>query len=349
MKVYARNLGKYAILMMLTIVSGMIYFVYSIDFRQSSSSIRKEEPKFSSNSQNYEVHAPIFINSDGDFVSYNFSGLGTRGDPYLIEGYNITSHGTPSFGIEIRNTNVFFVIKSCIFYADYIGVGLYEVAFGSSKIVGNSFNLLIGDGGAIVLGHMQNCTISDNFCVGGMQGIHLNYADGCIIRANSIYDSNYQGINIRYSDSNVITYNRINKVKEHGIALIGTSSHNVIHHNILEENTWSDSYDIDGTPKGSPSSQGYDEGSQNTWYDSESKQGNTWSDYFGVGSYQIDGPANSVDLYPKHTTGLTLFSIIIYAVVGSVVLGTVLTLYIFFRKKRKKLRADSLVPIKTNI
>ena len=35
----------------------------------------------------------------------NFSGVGTRGDPYLIEGYKITSHGTPSFGIDISNTN----------------------------------------------------------------------------------------------------------------------------------------------------------------------------------------------------------------------------------------------------
>lgn len=341
MKVCTRNLDKYAILIILIIFGGGIYVVYSTDFRQSYLSINKEVPKFPSNSQHYEVHTPIYINSDGDFGSYNFSGVGTRGDPYLIEGYNITSHGTPSFGIEIRNTNVFFIIKSCIFYADYVGVRLYEVASGSSKIVGNIFNSLTGDGGAIGLGHMQNCTISDNFCVGSMQGIHLNYADGCIIRANYIYDANYQGINIRYSDSNVITYNRIDNAKEHGIALVGTSSHNIIHHNILVENTWSDSYDIDGTPKGSPSSQGYDEDSQNTWYDSESQQGNTWSDYFGVGSYQIDGPANSVDLYPKHTTGLTLFSIIIYAVIGSAVLGTVLVLYIFYRKKRKKLRSNS--------
>lgn len=111
-----------------------------------------------------------------------------------------------------------------------------------------------------------------------MQGIHLNNADDCIILDNYLYDINYQGINIRYSDSNNIIFNRISNAREHGVALIRTS---------------------------------YDEGSLNTWYDNENKYGNIWSDYFGIGSYQINGPANAIDLYPKHITGLTLFSIII--------------------------------------
>ena len=45
-------------------------------------------------------------------------------------------------------------------------------------------------------------------------------------------------------------------------------------------------------------SQGYDDGIENTWYNSTFKIGNYWSDWNGTGSYAIDGAANSVDFYP---------------------------------------------------
>ena len=322
-------------MLILVIFAGSIFIVHSTVFKLNSDAIDKKKPLFPSSSQCYVTHSPILIESDVDFGSYNLSGAGTRESPYLIEGYNITSHGALSVGIEISNTNAFFVINSCIIYADYMGVLLGSVASGSSKVIKNRIISLTGDGGGITLRDMQNCTLSDNICNNFMAGIHLNYADECIIRDNTFYNINYQGINIRYSDSNSITNNRIINAKEHGIALVGTSSNNIIHHNILEGNTWSDTYNIDDTPKGSPSSQGYDEGSQNIWYDNENKHGNMWSDYFGVGHYQIDGPSNAVDLYPSHTTGLTLFSIIIS--VASITIGIVgaLLIYRFYFKKRK--------------
>jgi len=332
----SRNLVRNYILLILVIFAGSIFSVHSTVFKLNSDTIVKKKPLFPSSSQSYAVHAPILITSDGGFSSYNFSGVGTRNDPYLIEGYNITSHGWLSFGIEIRNTNAFFVINSCVIYADYIGVGLRSVRSGSSKIVGNRIISLIGDGGGITLNNMQNCTISDNICTNFMHGIHLNGADDCIIYDNYLYNIHDQGISIRSSDSNSITYNQIKNSAKHGIALIGTSNSNVIHHNILEENAWSDSYNIDGTQINErPTSQGYDEGSDNIWYDSESKEGNAWSDYFGVGPYQIDGPSNAVDLYPSHTTGLTLLVIIIS--IASITIGIVgaLLIYRFYYKKRK--------------
>ena len=331
----SRNLVRNYVLVVLVIFAGSIFSVHSTNFSLNSSNIIIEKTQFPSSSQSYTTHPPILIESDGDFGSYNFSGVGSREAPYLIEGYNISAQGAYSIGIEISSTNAFFVVNNCIVNTDYIGVGLDDVASGSSKIIGNRIFSLAEDGGGIVLRNMRNCTISDNICINFITGIHLNYADDCIIENNYFYDLIYQGINIRYSDSNIISNNRIRNAKEHGIALVGTSSNNVIHHNILEENTWVDTYSIDGTPKGSPSSQGYDEGSQNIWYDSENKYGNTWSDYFGVGPYQIDGSSNAVDLYPSHTTGLTLFGIIVS--VASITVGLVgaLLIYRFYHKKRK--------------
>ena len=336
----SRNLVRnyvLVILVILVIFAGSIFSVHSANFSLNSSNIAIEKLQFTSSSQSYVSYSPILIESDGDFGSYNFSGAGTRETPYLIEGYNISAQGAYSIGIAISGTNAFFIINGCVIYSDYVGVQLDHVASGSSKVIGNKIFSPTGDGGGIAVRYMQNCTISDNTCTNFMQGIHLNDADGCIIENNYFYDLIYQGINIRHSDSNVITYNRISNAKEHGIALVGTSSSNIIHHNILEENIWSDSYSIDGTPKGSPSSQGYDEGSQNVWYDSESKQGNSWSDYFGVGPYQIDGPVNAVDLYPSHTTGLTLFSIIIsIALITIGIVGALLIYQFYFRKRKNR-------------
>ena len=46
------------------------------------------------------------------------------------------------------------------------------------------------------------------------------------------------------------------------------------------------------------SSQGFDDGTDNTWYDIITSKGNYWNDWSGSGSYAIDGSANCVDLYP---------------------------------------------------
>lgn len=334
-----RNLAKFTILLLLIFFAENIFILYSSVFEQDSNAINKNYYLFPSCSQTFLSHSPIFIDSDGDFGNYNFSGSGTRWNPYLIEGYNITArvrHGILSpVGIEIRDTSAFFVINGCVISSDWVGIRLYNVASGTSKVIGNNIISPTGDGGAISVGYMQNSTISNNICSNFMQGIHLNYAMGCTIQGNSFSNMNYQGINIRYSYSNVIVYNQISNAREHGIALVGTSSSNVIHHNILEDNTWDSSYWIDGVPKGTPSSQGYDEGSQNIWYDNESKQGNSWSDYFGFGSYQIDGPANSIDLYPKHTTGFTSFVIIIVYVLTIFSLVVELIIYRFYYKKKK--------------
>jgi parallel beta-helix repeat protein len=94
----------------------------------------------------------------------------------------------------------------------------------------------MNNGGGILLGNMNNCTIERNYCHDFTQGIHINDGDGCTIQNNTILNSNYQGINIRYSDSNTITYNIIINSKQHGIAIVGTSMNNIIHHNRLESN-----------------------------------------------------------------------------------------------------------------
>lgn len=284
--------------------------------------------------QTYVDHPPIEILSDAAFSGYSFPGNGSFNNPYIIEGYNITALGSLSIAIEIRNTNSYFIIRNCLIYTEYIGIGLSYIHSGTSKISQNIIRSIMNLGGAITLRHMNNCTIERNFCHDFTQGIHIDDVDGCTIHSNTILNSGYQGINFRYSDSNIITSNIIINTKQHGIAMVGTSMNNIIHHNRLENNAWSDSYDIDGgPPQGRPTSQAYDEGSHNIWYQSETQEGNFWSDYFGVGTYSIDGPAGAVDLYPFHTTGITPFLLIIIIIPSSIAISAFLLL--FLRKKRR--------------
>jgi parallel beta-helix repeat protein len=167
---------------------------------------------------------------------------------------------------------------------------------------------------------MMNCTISENRCVNWAQGIHLNQASKCIISGNNVSDSTYQGINIRYSDNNTIIKNRIINSTEHGLVFVGTSEFNVVYNNTFINNGNVAEYTIDGERSGSLSSQGYDEGSDNVWYDTNSNTGNIWSDYSGFGSYAIDGPAHSIDPYPSslepYQVHIIIFSILTVSVLA---------------------------------
>lgn len=170
-----------------------------------------------------------------------------------------------------------------------------------------------------------------------MQGIHLNHADYCFIDNNVIVDNNYQGINIRYSSSNVISYNYIENNREHGVAIVGSGRDNVIHHNTFINNTKSETYNIDGTQKEAPLSQGYDEGYNNIWYDEEEQYGNYWSDYSGIGEYPLDGPRGSTDKYPQ-PPGAFIGTPLVFPIVTVVIIisvSAIVIVVINFLKKSK--------------
>jgi len=243
-------------------------------------------------------HAPILIESNSDFVDLGFSGTGTVEDPYIIEALNITATGASSAGIKVTTTSVYFEIKDCLILSEYIGIVIMSIASSTCSITNNVCISSSGDGGGIGISSSSGCNITENECSNFMQGIHLNSASSCLISSNLINSNNYQGINIRYSNLNTITYNQIKNSEQHGIALVGTSSSNIIHHNTFINNSLTSQYTIDGERTGTTGSQGYDEGSNNKWYDEVGKYGNHWSDYSGSGTYSIDGSSASEDLYP---------------------------------------------------
>ncbi|NHJ87752.1 MAG: hypothetical protein FK734_19985 [Asgard group archaeon] len=275
----------------------------------------------------YTEHVPILIDSNSDFETLGFPGNGSISNPYIIQSLNITATGVLSIGIKVTLTTCHFEIKDCIILSDYIGIFIDQIASGTAKITENICISNTGDGGGIGLSNTNGCNITNNECSYFMQGIHLNGGSSNYISGNIINSNYYQGINIRHSDSNIITHNWISDSEQHGLALVYTSSNNIIHHNHFINNSKADDYEIDGTTTGVIISQGYDEGSNNFWYDTEGKYGNHWSDYNGKGDYSIDGPSNSLDIYPLTLTDTdayplsTILIIISFTIVS--IIGTI--------------------------
>ena len=87
------------------------------------------------------------------------------------------------------------------------------------------------------------------------------------------------------SDLNLIVYNTLVENEGYGIYL-EYSNNNLIYNNTFINNN------LGG------SSQAYDAGSGNTWYNAATQEGNYYNDWPGTGTYSIDGSAGSIDLYP---------------------------------------------------
>lgn len=287
----------------------------------------------------YTEHEMISINSNQDFEDLDISGTGDPDDPYIIEKLSIEATGFMNCAIEVRGTNVHFIIRDCYIMSEYIGIRVADLRAGIAQIINNTCISSSGDGGGLGISSSRGCKIIENRCSNFMQGIHLNNADNCEIIDNNMTDNNYQGINIRYSDGNTITGNLVKNSSQHGLAFVGTAHDNVIHSNRFIDNSNVETYSIDGERTGPLTSQGYDEGSNNTWYNPETERGNWWSDYSGSGSYQIDGPTESTDLYPNRNETPTepvtpdLIQIVIIVSGAGIILVIVIVLVIRKRSK----------------
>jgi parallel beta-helix repeat protein len=286
----------------------------------------------------YTEHNPITINLNQDFRDLGLSGTGAIDEPYIIEGLYIEVTGSENFGIEIQGTTAHFIIRDCHIISEFVGIGIFDLRAGIAQIINNTCISSSGDGGGIGIGSSRGCKIIENRCTNFMQGIHLNHADNCDIIGNNFTDNNYQGINIRYSDGSTITGNLVRNNSQHGLAFVGTAEDNVVHSNTFIDNGDVETYRIDGERTGPLTSQGYDEGTNNTWYDIEAERGNWWSDYSGSGSYIIDGPSESIDLYPNRnetpTDPVTPDLIQIMIIVSGTGIILVLVIVLFIRKRR---------------
>ncbi len=179
-------------------------------------------------------------------------------------------------GIKLSSSNNSTVINNTCNYNQY---GIMLVTSGSSTVADNTCN---NDYHGIYLFSSGSSTVTNNTCNNNNHGIYLSSSDSCVVTYNllqdnekySVYLALENGIFVSNSDNNL---NRI---------FVSSSDNNLIHHNNFVDNN------LGGT------SQAFDGGTNNTWYDTKTLEGNYWSDWSGEGSYSIDGSENSIDLYP---------------------------------------------------
>ncbi len=159
----------------------------------------------------------------------------------------------------------------------------------SSTAVNNtcSFNIFEG----INLQYSGNATVANNTCSNNDgRGIML-HSSGISTVANNICSNNGKyGIYLPSSAFCVVTCNLLQENEEYGVYLRSDSENNLIHHNNFIDNN------IGGTSQAFD--YGFDFETTNTWYDTETLEGNFWFDWSGIGSYSIDSAARAFDLYP---------------------------------------------------
>ncbi len=174
------------------------------------------------------AHGPISITDDSGFSPYLGSGI--PGDPYIIEGYNITT--TSSVGIRISGTTKHFIINNCYVNALDHGIYILNIADGTATITNNTCEKNINHG--IYLSSSHNNILSANNCSNnGEVGILLSLSSNNILSANNCSNNLYEGILLGGSSNNNLSANNCSYNQRKGISL--DSSHN----NILSANNCS--------------------------------------------------------------------------------------------------------------
>ncbi|MBA7515872.1 hypothetical protein ES705_07917 [subsurface metagenome] len=165
----------------------------------------------------------IIITSNEDFQSYNFSGVGSYDNPYIIDGYEILDSGigivisnttenfvisnckiesvSSGFGIFIFDVSSNFSIEGCLISTHYECIKVYNVTAANVKINANT----VGNNGPSVTSgiHVKNSsliTISGNYCERNADGIRVEMSHNTVIENNRCLDST-----IRVFSSNLTT------------------------------------------------------------------------------------------------------------------------------------------------
>ena len=165
------------------------------------------------------------------------SGTGTWNDPYLIENITIDG-GNIGSCIEVRNSNVFFVIRNSNLYNSgplswppNARIELNNITNG--RIIKNK--LYSNGSQGIYLYYSNNLTISENIInVSVHEGIILDKSNNNSIIDNEISNSEI-GLNIVSSNGTIVSGNTISESTVHGI-LSSYSNYGLIHNNNLLNN-----------------------------------------------------------------------------------------------------------------
>ena len=184
-------------------------------------------------------------------------------------------------GISLHSTNNTFLTNNTCNNNSQSGISL---DFSSDvELTNNTCNN--NDVSGISLWYSTDIIITKNTCNNNnFAGVDLTSSN--IIMSYNIINNNSLGLSAGYSDYCLIIYNSFRENTNHAISFHYESNNNIVHHNsFIDNNLVGDS-------------QAEDEWMNNIWYDTATNKGNYWSDWAGIGDYEIDGNANATDPYP---------------------------------------------------
>jgi parallel beta-helix repeat protein len=204
----------------------------------------------------------IFIDGDSSFTpsnGVNGGGSGTKEDPYIIENWVLNA--SSAYGIWIKNTTKYFVVRNCLVengYSSSFYYGIYLDNVINGKIENNTCR---NNSDGIRLESSSYNNLINNTCENnGNNGILLDFSSYNNLTNNNCGSNGY-GIWLFSSSNNNLTGNTCGNNFYIGIWLYVSSDNNTIFHNHLFNNTENNAYG-DGA---------------NYW--DENDEGNYWSDW----------------------------------------------------------------------
>ncbi|MFW9851981.1 MAG: nitrous oxide reductase family maturation protein NosD [Candidatus Thorarchaeota archaeon] len=219
------------------------------------------------------------------------------------------------YGLDLSNCPG-LVVTNNYFYRNSLALTVLSCT--DALIMNNNFT---NNGMGIDLAFSIGAMIKNNNCSKNAYGIYL-ISDNITLTENIIKKNTMWGMFLDYSDYCLITYNLFQENYGYGVYLGEGCKYNIIHHNSF----------IANNP--GKSSQAYDSGVNNTWYDEENKEGNYWSDWDSKKPYPIDGYANSTDNYPLNEELKRIYYEFMY--IPSLILMAIV--FSFLGKRKQKLK-----------
>ena len=180
-------------------------------------------------------HDPIYIDGNTAFMNISSSegweGNGTYDNPFIIKDYFIEN--SPNHGIEIRNTDVYFIIYNVSINGG-TEIGDFQNGIDLDNVRNGILNrnTVIDKNSGYFLKNSYNITLTENFVSGvNWDGFRLEGCDDIILRRNTVRDC-WDGFSLENSDNNTLTENILREVEFENFELKRSNRNNLIANNI---------------------------------------------------------------------------------------------------------------------
>jgi hypothetical protein len=277
-KVYLRTERVTALLLLVFILMMPVAVLSSTGVQAQSINLSRT----SSHTPSQQTSGPIEIDSNSDFAVLSNTGVGTRTDPYVIDGLVISTSSGPC--INVTDTTAYFIISNCILES-----GSDDPVILFDNVENGQVILCEIKGGASGVEFLNSldCSISNTTIFGCWFGVHMNLAINCTVTFSRI-SSNHRGLLFESSSQLQVVNNSIYSNSVNGLEFAWQADNNTVFGN---------SFGWNGRPVPLEAN-AIDHGNYNR-FDDGINIGNDWTDFNGTTPYTILGTSGTNDSFPQ--------------------------------------------------